>query len=250
MIFNMTGGGAALNFKVVPNPQPDTAKENTIWVDTDRINNYYFSATQPENMVNYDVWFHVGTSSTVEFNALRKNGIQVYPLSAKQYINDSLVEKTAKSYQGGEWVDWITYLYNSGDLCSDITGGWHTQAKLLCNTHKDQYVAPLFTNYADYANVQGLTGGGGICKTVNLVDLSEMSAIRFYGSSRSANTDTKCYLFVCNSNFGVIAKVALGTETHSPTELPIKSAGKCYVGFETFSEAENITINKIGLVRS
>ena len=107
MIFNMTGGGAPLNFKVVPNPQPDTAKENTIWVDTDRINNYYFSATQPEGMVDYDVWFPVGTSSTVEFNALKKGGIQVYPLSAQQMVSGVLKDVTAKSYQGGVWKEWI-----------------------------------------------------------------------------------------------------------------------------------------------
>ena len=42
--------GVELNFDVVCNPQPSNPAENTIWVDTDRINNYYFSATQPENM--------------------------------------------------------------------------------------------------------------------------------------------------------------------------------------------------------
>lgn len=126
MIFNMTGsGGAPLNFKVVPNPQPDTAKENTIWVDTDRINNYYFSATQPENMVNYDVWFHVGTSSPVEFNALKKNGIQVYPISAKQYIGGALVDKTAESYHGGAWVDWITILME-GSYLNPKYGSWRS----------------------------------------------------------------------------------------------------------------------------
>lgn len=125
MIFNMTGGGAPLNFKVVPNPQPDTAKENTIWVDTDRINNYYFSATQPEGMVDYDVWFPVGTSSTVEFNALKKGGIQVYPLSAKQYVGGALVSKTAKSYQNGKWVDWMLLIYNNATSFenTDVLGG-------------------------------------------------------------------------------------------------------------------------------
>lgn len=110
------GGGAALNFKVVPNPQPSVAKENTIWVDTDRINNYYFSAEQPENMVDYDVWFPVGTSSAVEFNALKKGCIQVYPLSAKQMVSGVLKDVTAKSYQGGKWVGWIppNRLFKSG----------------------------------------------------------------------------------------------------------------------------------------
>lgn len=100
------GGGTSLNFKVIPNPMPSTAKENTIWVDTDKINNYYFSAEQPENMVEYDVWFPVGTSSSVAFSATKKNPIMIYPLSAKQYIGGALVNKTAKSYQNGAFVDW------------------------------------------------------------------------------------------------------------------------------------------------
>lgn len=98
------GGSNPLNFRVVGNPQHTIAKENTIWVDTDKINKYYFSATQPENMVDYDVWFPTGTSSTIEFNALKKNGIQVYPISAKQYVNGALVNLKSKIYQNGEWV--------------------------------------------------------------------------------------------------------------------------------------------------
>lgn len=118
------GGGGGLNFKVITNPLPSTAKENTIWVDTDKINSYYFSATQPENMTNYDVWFPVGTSSNVAFNALKKNGILVYPLSAKQYVNGSLVNVDAKSYQNGEWVDWVIYLVNGAFLNTTFAGEW------------------------------------------------------------------------------------------------------------------------------
>lgn len=111
-------GGGGLNFKVIPNPQPATAKENTIWVDTDRINNYYFSAEQPENMVEYDVWFQMDTASPVAFNALRKNGIQVFPGSAKQYIGGVLIGKVASIYQNGEWIKFSAdryYLFKSGE---------------------------------------------------------------------------------------------------------------------------------------
>lgn len=104
------GGGGGLNFKVICNPQPATAKENTIWVDTDKINNYYFSAEQPENMVDYDVWFPTSESSTVAFNALKKNGIQVYPISAKQYVGGAWVDVTAKSWDGNAWAEWLLYL--------------------------------------------------------------------------------------------------------------------------------------------
>lgn len=107
-------GGAGLNFKVICNPQPNTAKENTIWVDTDRINNYYFSATQPENMVDYDVWFPVGSSSAVAFSATKKNTVMVYPISAKQHIGGAWVNKEAKSFQNGVWVDWVAHLFKAG----------------------------------------------------------------------------------------------------------------------------------------
>ena len=106
--------GVELNFEVVPNPQPSVATENTIWVDTDRINNYYFSATQPEGMVDYDVWFLAGTFSPVEFNALKKGGIQVYPLSAKQMVSGVLKDVTAESYIGGKWAEWFLGLVNNG----------------------------------------------------------------------------------------------------------------------------------------
>ena len=71
------------------------------------------------------VWFPVGTSSPVEFNALKKNGITVYPLSAKQYVSGAWVDKTAKSYQNDAWVDWWKgELYTAGDEWVSITGGW------------------------------------------------------------------------------------------------------------------------------
>lgn len=110
------GGGAALNFKVVPGlTQPGTASENTIWVKTAQISSWYFSATQPEGLQEWDVWFPTGTASKVEFNALRKNAVQVYPLSAKQMVSGALVDVKAQSYQDGAWVEWITYIYKPGD---------------------------------------------------------------------------------------------------------------------------------------
>lgn len=117
--FGGSGGGAALNFKVVGNPQPETAKENTIWVNTDvPIGAWYFVATQPENLNEGDVWFPTGTSSSVEFNALKKNGIQVYPLSAKQMVSGSLVDVEAKTHRNGEWVDWAFHLLSDGTFAS------------------------------------------------------------------------------------------------------------------------------------
>ena len=118
IILNVGGGGngAALNFKVVGNPQPALPSENTIWVNTDTpITGYEFSATEPVEPIEGLVWISTGTSSPVEFNALKKNGIQVYPLSAKQYVDGALVDKTVAIYQGGAWNDlFIGKIYEDG----------------------------------------------------------------------------------------------------------------------------------------
>ena len=120
------GGGAGLNFKVVGNPQPSNPIENTVWIDTDTpITSYIFSAAQPAGEEGM-VWIATGTTSTAEFNALKKNDIKVYPQSAKQYVSGAWVDKTAESYQNGEWVEWVPegMLYYKGNECDPVTGGW------------------------------------------------------------------------------------------------------------------------------
>ena len=147
MIINMTGGGGgdALNFKVVPGlTQPGTASENTIWVKTEQIGDWCFSTTQPEGMQEWDVWFPTGIESVVEFNALKKNALQVYPLIAKQMVSGELVVVNVMSYQHGEWVDWWNgELYNKGNEFEHITGGWAVSNFLFANSYT--FAIPTFT---------------------------------------------------------------------------------------------------------
>lgn len=113
------GGGSALNFKVIAvaseSALPSSAAENTIAVITTApITSYVFSATAPTLPAEGMVWFTTGAASMVGFNAIKKNGLWVYPTGCQQYISGAWVSKTAKTYKNGAWVDWVTYLYNYG----------------------------------------------------------------------------------------------------------------------------------------
>lgn len=102
------GGGTLLNYKVVGNPQPASPRKNTIWIDTDvEITRHYLQAEQPENMADGEVWILTGKSSTVSFQAVKKNPIMIYPISAKQMVNGVLTDRVAKSWNGSAWVEWI-----------------------------------------------------------------------------------------------------------------------------------------------
>jgi hypothetical protein len=121
------GGGGGLAFRVIGGTSaPSNPKPNDIWVNTDEeITSYIFSATEPEAYAEGMVWISVGASSPAAFSATKKDPIMVYPLSAKQYASGTWVDKEAKIYQNGSWVNfWDGELYKAGYEYADITGGW------------------------------------------------------------------------------------------------------------------------------
>ena len=166
----------SLNFEVVGNPQPESPKENTVWVDTDAtITGWVFSATEPETPSEGLVWIYTGTTSPVTFNALKKNGISVCPLSAKQYVSGAWVEKTAKTYQSGAWKDWITWLYNNGDECVELTGGYVARSIGAGNSFGiTNGPERLIISMPRTSGAHGESIGG----TVNMVDLTDFNTLQ------------------------------------------------------------------------
>lgn len=165
------GGGGGLAFRVLGGTSaPSNPKPNDIWVNTNKeITSYIFSATEPEGYAEGMVWISTGTSSTVEFNALKKNGIQIYPIAAKQYTSGAWKDVTAKSYQNGAWVDWWDgYLYDYGDKNESITGGWvgTSNAKITFNS----------------TNMSLTSSGNSKVYTKNKIDLTSVKYLLFEGT--------------------------------------------------------------------
>ena len=224
MIFNVTGGGASLNFKVVGNPQPSNPSENTIWINTDtEITSWIFSATEPEAPAEGMVWIPTGTSSTAGFNALKKNGIQVYPISAKQYVGGAWVEKNAKSYQDGVWVDWLIYLYKEGNEYANFTGGWvNTQYRSsftqLCTMSKNANGITLSKSSSTSSQ-----NNMGFAHAAHKIDLTGIKTIRANISSFNVEgTGNSLWLAVADVESGMTS----GTGVAS---IKIESAGEVFL---------------------
>lgn len=136
MIFNMVGGaggsGDELGFTVVGGTSaPSNPSENTVWINTSaEITSWLFDVTTPSNPSEGMVWISTGKASTAEFDAITENGLQVYPLSSRQYVNGSWVKKEATVYRGGKWVKSGYWLIGNGVNAKAVTGGfpidWHT----------------------------------------------------------------------------------------------------------------------------
>lgn len=108
-LYGFGTGGTTLNFKVIGGTEaPANPTENTIWINTDTpITSWAFSTTEPETPAEGMLWISTGAASAVGFDALKKNTIRVYPLSAKQYIAGVWTDKTTQIYQGSAWKQMI-----------------------------------------------------------------------------------------------------------------------------------------------
>ena len=210
MIFNMAGGeGASLNFAVVGGTtQPTAPKENTIWVNTStKITGWKFSATQPAAAEGL-VWFSTGAGSKTAFEALKKNGIMVYPISAQQYSGGAWANKGAKIYQGGEWADfWDGTLYYLGDLCYEATGGW---------THNDFTIQGYSANPDCGINSSnelycvGKPGAPGIMGIREPVNLSSYKTITLVGHTTNNEECSRLYISTTKElAYTSVASVAL-----------------------------------------
>jgi hypothetical protein len=172
--------GASLNFAVVGNPKPNNPKENTIWLNTDvEITSWVFSAEEPENLAHGDVWIPIGVSGAVTLNALKKNGILLHPLEAKQYINGALVKKDAAIYQDNHWVEWVMWLFSNGDI-KNITGGWTvTTGK---NGAYPAEATPSLTVNEDSLVIR-TNEGMGFAHPKNPIDLTPYTTVHYTGTA-------------------------------------------------------------------
>lgn len=114
--------GTALNFRVLGGTvRPASPRENDIWIVTDTpIQGWVLSQEQPEPEEGL-VWIGVGTGDT-GFNALKKNGILLTPVSAQLY-SGGWENVEAFLYAGG-WVQFGSllpeYFYKDGDATVEL----------------------------------------------------------------------------------------------------------------------------------
>lgn len=169
--------GVELNFEVVyGQTAPADPKENTIWICTSYMTDWYFQPAQPENMQPGEVWISTGTAGAVAFNALKQNSILVCPISAKQMLGDDIMEDVAaKTWRNGEWVDWWNgELFDNGNQFVPFTGGWVQNAGLSAWDRPNTGTASA-GNIVSTRSISASTINSGLLTTQNAIDLSGYS---------------------------------------------------------------------------
>lgn len=237
--------GVELNFEVVGGTtQPSNPKENTIWINTSvNITSWLFGTTQPKNPTYGMVWIITGISSNSEFNALKNNKIQVYPLFAKQYNGSIWEDKTVLSYHGSNWVEWWNgELFNSGNQYEYITGGW-------INVNGNGLTAAIGTSIV--YTVTGSSGRDATAYTSKIIDFSEFSTLKC--SVNITSSTGYFYLGITQTNNlaapTFIAKVSTAQYSTGSKTLSLSLSGITNGYIALWSDQTNATVPKVELVR-
>lgn len=177
------------NFSVVGGEtQPSDPKENTIWVKTDtEVAGYVLSPDAPTTPGEGMVWIYAGTSGNVQFNALKKNALIIYPGAVMQFVGGVWRYADAYIFQNKQWVQfalaWNGYYFDNGEQYNSITGGWTS----------DGY------KYYDYSMKTGTVGAtlgtrssgnytASMIGTANPVDLTNVDTIHITVNTESGGS--------------------------------------------------------------
>jgi hypothetical protein len=122
------------------------------------------------------LWIETGKQGTVELNLVTTNGIIVYPLNAKQYINGVWVKVPAYNRQNDQWVSWIHDLIYFDNGRTDLTDSL-TYSKVTVNANGYLNFS-LGLNSSAYVNTPIVNLSG--------IDIIELSYSNLSGSNTFA----------------------------------------------------------------
>ena len=201
------------------------------------------------------VWISTGTNSPTAFNALKKNNVTVYPLSAEQCIDGVWRVMDAETYQNGVWVEWIPIgaLYWHGNECTDITGGWTSKAwKMQSDAGTTAQTFEIARN-SDHLMFTKTGDIGAVMYAEKSIDLTNVKTIHFKGEmSMASRANWVAFHVWTNMNGTYWATNSVASVNTSTSEAIQEFAldvsaltGNYFLGFGIYSAACYVKVEEL-----
>ena len=187
------------------------------------------------------VWILTGTSSTFEFNALKKNGIHISLAGSNVWNGTNWVALYAYIYQNGTWAQfgtpWDGTIYRNGTEETVITGGLTQKSNVVMT---NGYSNDSKIEKKSDRIVLGPAGtGGALLTTVNKVDLTKYNTLTIKGSGNG-------HAGVHDFDSGNIRNGAVYGTIGSNTNLDIsKLTGMYYITFGAYNTDNTYTCYEV-----
>lgn len=154
-------------------------------------------------------------------------------------------------YFGGKWTAWgkavgfVThFIYNQGDQCTDLTGGWTSSGY--------SYTGYTFSGGKLNSSNMTLNGVGNskgqVLGTVEPIDLTNYSTLNISVQSAQVDGDVACWISVIGSKVLAYTNKVSKTGSHTISVDISNKEGEFYIAFAAFnSGSRNVAINKVWL---
>lgn len=180
--------------------QPSNPENNTIWVNTSVSIPIVCVATGYPSSDVYKVngaifiWDNATSWISPNLNVSKEKSkmyLPIFPKAVYQYINGVWVSMTASIYKDKTWIPLGTYLYDSGNTCQNVTGGWTTST---LNTYQSNGMISSTANNTLQLKKNGKPSGSWPALgwvTNNYIDLNPYSSLHFkYVASGTATENS------------------------------------------------------------
>ena len=147
-------------------------------------------------------------------------------------------------------IIYVPYLYNHGDECTDLTGGWQSR-ELKGNDGSIDAKAPTLTKGTNSMTIQWIGSGSGVCEIIKDVDLTAYSSISWDGTftpSGNNNIGTKVSVIKRSSSYWFTGSAAYANI--SVKSLDISSLTGSYdivIGGQNNANTETAVITEMRL---
>lgn len=199
----MSGSNIRINFIEAPT-QPAAARENTIWVKTDKVvPEWFLSPTRPENPKQGTVWVKTAEPGKATVDLLHRDHIIINVAETRIYNGTEWENAEAHIFQSGKWTEissaWDGQLYISGDEYTAVTGGWI--ARGLPSFSGSPTGTPSLRKEPSRM-VFDTTPGGSVLYAKNRIDLTDYSRLIFNGKLVDNAGNENYQVFRIWSEFG------------------------------------------------
>ena len=228
MIFNFSGGGGGgAGLSVVTGlSEPVSAKENTIWVKSDKAGKkYVFSETAPQSPEDGLIWL-VSTAA----------GIMA---SCRVYADSTWARVDASFYTGGAWeqFSWAKrYLIQDGvPLVNFVANGAPYKSGMQYNTAKAPTIVGTIDGYYKMSLSAYNSNVAGLVVTDTRVSLSDFSTLRCIAKHDGLGYKDMVLLNTKKPEYIMDAALETTTPTNveSQIDIPLASydANAAFTGF-------------------
>ena len=182
------------------------------------------------------VFFKTALTSSVGFNALRKNEIAVLPTSAQQYIGGQWKNVEAHAYIGGTWVQFSSEKYVVFEAGKGLSAGLTGFSNATCNSNTIVGKNPLYAG----------NGNGDAIISREKIDVTQYKTATFSGincgfdGNGNANSSS-ISAFVGGASTTIASASTTGGATlasNKTVTVDISNVtGSVEFGFKTYSSA-------------